>query len=233
MSICRLTVIAAAAILSGCPAFAQVPFPEGNPRLTITPSLPVRYIDPDAGPTPFLITAREAVATGRFGDAEEAIERTETRLLDRRALASTESQPDIDHLIQDLATARQNLAARDRSGAARVIDNALLAMRETPEQASAGEAGFALATPTRLTPPNVPEGLPLPAMFPPPLRQEPSVTYALLPGHWHLDGARYVWIPPETVLRRVEERPIVGGVNVWRDGHWTFVPQHYGSGDGS
>jgi hypothetical protein len=146
-------------------------------------------------------------------------------------MASTASQPAIDEIIQDVATARQDLAARDRSGAARAIDNALVAMREIPEQGSAGEACFALATPTRLTPPTVrPPHL---ATLPPPPQQEPSVTYALLPGHWHLVGARYVWIPPATVLRRVEDRPIVGGVNVWRDGHWTFVPQHYASSDGS
>ena len=37
--------------------------------------------------------------------------------------------------------------------------------------------------------------------FPRRRRPVPAVTYALLPGHWPLDGARHVWVPPETSLR--------------------------------
>jgi hypothetical protein len=55
----------------------------------------------------------------------------------------------------------------------------------------------------------------------------PPVARALLPGHWQLDGARYVWVPPETRLRVVQGRPLVVGQNVWRDGRWVFVPTHY------
>ena len=64
-----------------------------------------------------------------------------------------------------------------------------------------------------------------PTLIQPPLA--PSVTYALLPGHWQLRRARYVWVPPETRLRRVETRPFVQGRYVWRDGRWTWVPPHY------
>jgi hypothetical protein len=61
----------------------------------------------------------------------------------------------------------------------------------------------------------------------PPL-STPPVTYALLPGHWQLHGWKYVWVPPETVLRRVEDRPLVLGRYVWRGGRWVWVPTHYG-----
>jgi hypothetical protein len=57
--------------------------------------------------------------------------------------------------------------------------------------------------------------------------QAPPVTYALLPGYWQLRGANYVWVPPETTLRRVEKRPYVQGRYVWRDDAWVWVPAHY------
>ena len=55
----------------------------------------------------------------------------------------------------------------------------------------------------------------------------PTVTYALLPGHWALHGAKYVWVPPETVPRRVEAATLVPGRYVWRDGAYVWVPAHY------
>jgi len=66
----------------------------------------------------------------------------------------------------------------------------------------------------------------------PPPPQVPTVTYALLPGHWALEGWKYVWVPPETVPRRVEYRPFVLGHYLWRDGEWTWVPSHYASNGG-
>ena len=55
----------------------------------------------------------------------------------------------------------------------------------------------------------------------------PPVTRALLPGHWQLDGARYVWVKPETRLRVVQERPLILGQNVWKNGRWVFLSAHY------
>ena len=31
----------------------------------------------------------------------------------------------------------------------------------------------------------------------------PMVTSALLPGHWQLEGAQYVWVPPDNQPRRL------------------------------
>ena len=53
------------------------------------------------------------------------------------------------------------------------------------------------------------------------------VTRALLPGHWQLSGAKYVWVPPETTPRVVQGRPFFLGENVWKNGQWVFVPAHY------
>ncbi|MEO8714331.1 MAG: hypothetical protein ABI369_04900 [Acetobacteraceae bacterium] len=64
-----------------------------------------------------------------------------------------------------------------------------------------------------------------PAVVVPP--QPPPVTYAQLPGHWQLDGPRYVWIRPDRTPRRVVERAVVPNQYAWRDGRWVFVPQHH------
>jgi len=110
-----------------------------------------------------------------------------------------------------LATRHRALAVRDRSGAIRAIDDALaaaaLAARPMPSMPVASS----------------------PAAIPAPAPPAPTVTYALLPGHWQLAGARYVWVPPETSLRWVEDRPFVQGRYVWRGGAWRWVPSHFGA----
>jgi len=62
----------------------------------------------------------------------------------------------------------------------------------------------------------------------PPAR--PTVTSALLPGHWQLGGAQSVWIPPDKEPRPVENRPAIEGRYVydWDNGEWLWVPPHYG-----
>jgi hypothetical protein len=62
-----------------------------------------------------------------------------------------------------------------------------------------------------------------PAPPPPP----PAITRALLPGHWALHGARYVWVPPETTLRPVQSPEVVPGAYVWRNGAYVWVPARY------
>ena len=61
--------------------------------------------------------------------------------------------------------------------------------------------------------------------LPPPAA--PTVTYALLPGHWALRGADYVWVPPERVLRPVQSGTLAPGRFVWRGGAYVWVPAHY------
>jgi hypothetical protein len=56
---------------------------------------------------------------------------------------------------------------------------------------------------------------------------EPVITRALLAGHWALDGAQYVWIPPETIPRQVQSAGLVPGTYVWRNGAYVWVPTHY------
>ena len=113
-----------------------------------------------------------------------------------------------------IGAARRALAARDRQGAIVAIDDAL---------ASADRPRFVSEPAPKTT------VIPAPAVLPasPVLEPEPTITRALLPGHWALHGARYVWIPPETRLRRVQTAGLVPGAYVWRDGAYVWVPAHY------
>jgi hypothetical protein len=84
----------------------------------------------------------------------------------------------------------------------------------------------ASAQPVQLLPP---AAQPHPVLVAPPVALMPGPapqTYALLPGHWKLDGATYVWVPPETMLRPVDRRQLTGGHYAWLDGRWVWVPVH-------
>ena len=61
----------------------------------------------------------------------------------------------------------------------------------------------------------------------PPSSAQPVITRALLPGHWALQGARYVWIPPEIKPRRVQSAALIPGAFFWHNGAYVWVPEHY------
>jgi len=183
-----------------------------NPPPAIGPRLPLPQRPENDPPHAFLQAARSAVERGQTGEAQEALERAETRLLDRPVAMSSALEPEERRAVFDIDVARQALSASDRPGALRAIDHALaspyLAVRSGPPMPATSSPAADVALP----PPD----------------QRP-VTYALLPGHWQLEGARYVWVPPETTLCRVDARPIVEGHYVWLDSDWRWVPAHYGS----
>jgi hypothetical protein len=157
-------------------------------------------------PREFLEAARQALEAGRIGKAQEALERAETALLNGSGAPVTASYADIQHAILAIGAARRGLAAHDRQGAIRAIDDALAAVILTARIAAPSPAPEAATQPG-------------PA--------QPIVTYALLPGHWQLQGAQYVWMPPETVPRPVAYWQFVQGRYVWGDGAWVWVPAHY------
>ena len=153
-----------------------------------------------------LEAARRALEAGRIGQAQEALERAETRLLNGSAAPVPASSPGSQHAVLAIGEARRALGAHDRQRAIRAIGDALAA------PTFAAQA----ATPS---PPPVAPAQPAPA--------QPIVTYALLPGHWQLQGAQDVWVPPETVPRPVAFWQFVQGRYVWRGGEWVWVPAHY------
>lgn len=93
-------------------------------RTEYAPRLPT----PDAAsnsPEAFLMAAQRALAAGRTGQAQEALERAETRLLTRATDPSMANTPDNAPMVMQISQARQALARRDNAGARRAIDMAM------------------------------------------------------------------------------------------------------------
>lgn len=66
----------------------------------------------------------------------------------------------------------------------------------------------------------------------PPLREElvpppPGPRYVWAPGHWQWDGAQYVWVGGEYVLRHQGWHRWVHGAWRLRGGAWVWVPGHW------
>ena len=98
-----------------------------NPANTHTewsPSLPTPPVDPNSAPIAFIRAAQSAIAAGRTGEAQEAIERAESRALDRSTRPSMAGQPSRQGLVQVLAQARQTLASGDKAGTMQLLQRA-------------------------------------------------------------------------------------------------------------
>jgi hypothetical protein len=89
----------------------------------LAPNLPA----PDADTLPGLLaTARQDLATQQTGAAQEALERAETRALDRSIPAGTQNIPDDGRMVARISQARQELAAGNLRGAIQIIDSIML-----------------------------------------------------------------------------------------------------------
>ena len=94
-------------------------------RSSIAPRLPSPAVAESAPPDAFLRAARRAIAAGRTGEAQESLERAESRALDRSVRPSLAGQPSRSPLVSIIAEARGAVALGDRQGAVRLIDDAL------------------------------------------------------------------------------------------------------------
>ena len=97
----------------------------GNTASVIAPRLPEPPLDDNAPPRAFLAAARSALAAGRTGEGQEALERAESRMLDRAVRPSRANEPNRAPLVTQIAQARDALAAGDVGGAIRLIDIAM------------------------------------------------------------------------------------------------------------
>ena len=93
-----------------------------NTRSTIAPRLPMPGADE---PNQLLMQAQSALARGRTGAAQEALERAETRLLDRATPASDASTPISGPRIDAIRKALSSLGTGDRAGAKSAISMAM------------------------------------------------------------------------------------------------------------
>jgi hypothetical protein len=92
---------------------------------TIAPRLPEPNVPPDAGPEQYLMAARQALAAHQTGVAQEALERAQTRALNRSVPPSQANNPSADRLIRQITDARNALSAGDTATAMQLIDSAL------------------------------------------------------------------------------------------------------------
>ncbi len=143
----RTRFLAAALVLSAIPAFAQTnPAPDdqgrpvgtGGQAMPLSPkpsNLPGQGAAPELSPrlpaapetadaAQLLAIAKSALATGQTGAAQEALERAETRLLDRSVAPSQAHTPSADPAVAALSAALAALGAGDVAAAQRQIDAA-------------------------------------------------------------------------------------------------------------
>ena len=88
----------------------------------LAPNLPSPQADDIA---PLLAEARADLQANHTGAAQEALERAETRVLDRSIPVGTERIPAQDRLVDAIGQARAALAGGDIRGAIAIIDHAL------------------------------------------------------------------------------------------------------------
>jgi hypothetical protein len=92
---------------------------------TIAPHLPSPRLGENAGPERYLEVAEKALKAHKTGEAQQALEMAETRLLDRSTEAGGASQPDNNPRIAAVTAARKSLADKDWAGARRNIQTAM------------------------------------------------------------------------------------------------------------
>lgn len=91
---------------------------------TVAPSLPMPAVGEAAEAREYLVAAREALATGRTGLAQQSLEMAETRLASR-VEPSELITPTGEPVIMMIRQARQALDAGQRMQAMQIVDAAL------------------------------------------------------------------------------------------------------------
>ncbi len=101
----------------------------GNTHSLIAPNLPSPEVPPGSPPRAFVEAAQRALVLGRTGEAQQALEQAETRMLDRSVAPSRANQPDQQAGIQAVTSALQALAAGDRARTQQIITEMLAHMQ--------------------------------------------------------------------------------------------------------
>lgn len=150
-----LSALAAAIVLSGASAVAQLRLtpqgvpPGANPETGARPgnaigtgmslpmstkagnlNLPTPAVGENASAAELLRAARGALAAGRTGEAQQALEMAQTRLLDRSVPLGQTDRPSDNPAVGQIAQARQALLADDRPTCMRLIEAAIPAVSQ-------------------------------------------------------------------------------------------------------
>jgi hypothetical protein len=91
----------------------------------IAPALPSPGLAATASPSDFLRAARTALAAGRTGEAQQALEMAETRMLSRSMAPSDARTPSRSNFVGKISDARMALSQRDRNGTMLILDSLL------------------------------------------------------------------------------------------------------------
>jgi hypothetical protein len=94
-------------------------------RSDIAPALPVPPVGPNATPEQYLRAAQTALDRHQSGEAQEALERAETRLLDRSTSPDRANAPDERPRIRLITQALDAIGHRDWHAAHQAVDQAL------------------------------------------------------------------------------------------------------------
>ncbi len=111
----KAMAIAVLLLAQSAPAADQVP---------LVP-LPVPAVADEAAPSAFVTAARTAIAVGRLGEALEAIERAESRVLVRSVRPSRAGVPSDQAVVRLLAEARGALGRGERAEALAMLAEVL------------------------------------------------------------------------------------------------------------
>jgi len=101
----------------------------GDTGSTIAPQLPTPAAGEDNAPRQYLIAARQALAAGRTGEAQEALERAETRLADRSTPLFRTNEAARGPVIDEVRQAREALGSGDRMQAMQLTEQALATLQ--------------------------------------------------------------------------------------------------------
>jgi hypothetical protein len=118
------TLILFAPLLLTVPAEAQPIMPDEQPRIVIA-ALPAPSVPENSPPSAYLQAAQAALAAGRIGQAQEALEMAQTRLLDRSVPLGQTNDPSDNPAVGQISQALQALQARDRAGCMHWIETAI------------------------------------------------------------------------------------------------------------
>ena len=94
-------------------------------RSEIAPNLPSPAIGDNASAPDYLAAAQNALAAGRTGEAQQALEMAQTRLLDRSVPLFQTNAPSGNPAVGQISQALQALAAGDRQNCMQLIQAAI------------------------------------------------------------------------------------------------------------
>jgi hypothetical protein len=94
-------------------------------RSQIAPNLPSPSVGPNASPVDYLRAAQWALSVGRTGEAQQALEEAQTRLLDRSVAYGQTNNPSDNPAVAQISQALHALAAGDWAGCMRLIGSAI------------------------------------------------------------------------------------------------------------